>query len=109
MYPVRRLALVYMEPVTDEGTAADPELVDGQGFSLGFKAKVVNVALKPDEKTSGIKACRTFRFQLEPVVESDVNDSVAARSVFDINMMIVIGPTPPGTGVTAAAAATASS
>ena len=67
------------------------------------------VALKPDEKTSGIKACRTFRFQLEPVIEPDVNDSVAARRVFDINMMIVIGPTPPGTGVTAAATARASS
>ena len=48
LYPVRRLALVYMEPVTDEGTAADPHLVDDQGFSLGFKAKVVDVDLKPD-------------------------------------------------------------
>ena len=48
MYPVGRLALVYMEPVTDEGTAADPQLVDDQGFSLGFEAKVVDVDLKPD-------------------------------------------------------------
>lgn len=57
------------------------------------------VPLEPGEKTSGIKTCRTFRFQLQPVVD----DNLAARSVFDINMTIVIGPTPPGTGVTAAA------
>ena len=48
MYPVRRLALIYMEPMSDEETAADPQLVDDQGFSLGFKAKVVDVDLKPD-------------------------------------------------------------
>jgi len=67
------------------------------------------VPLKPDEKTSGIKSCRTFRFQLEPVVEPDVVDNLAARRVLDINMMIVIGPTPPGTGVMAAATLAASS
>ena len=48
MYPVRRLALVYMEPVSDEETAADPQHVDGRGFSLGFKARVVDVKLQPD-------------------------------------------------------------
>ena len=48
MYPVRRLALVYMEPVTDEETAADPQQVDDLGFSMGFKARVVDVELKPD-------------------------------------------------------------
>ena len=57
------------------------------------------VPLEPGEKTSGIKTCRTFRFQLQPLVD----DNLAARSVLDINMTIVIGPTPPGTGVTAAA------
>ncbi len=67
------------------------------------------VPLKPDEKTSGIKSCRTFRFQLEPVVEPDADDSLAARRVLDINMMIVIGPTPPGTGVMAAATPAVSS
>jgi TonB family protein len=61
--------------------------------------------LKPDEKHSGIKTCRTFRFQL---VSTDA-ESFAARSVFDINMTMVMGPTPPGTGVTAAATPMASS
>ena len=48
MYPVRRLALVYMEPVTDEATAADPRQVDRQGFTMGFKARVVDVKLDPN-------------------------------------------------------------
>ena len=47
--PVGRLALVYMEPVTDEETARDPRLVDEKGFSMGFEATVVNVRLRPEE------------------------------------------------------------
>ena len=62
------------------------------------------VPLEPGEKTSGIKTCRTFRFQLQPLVDDNLLSlNWAARSVFDISMTIVIGPTPPGTGVTAAA------
>ena len=47
--PISRLALVYMEPITDEDTAGSPLMVDDVGFSLGFKAIVVPVELKPDE------------------------------------------------------------
>ena len=46
--PVGRLALVYMEPIADEETAADPALVDARGFSMGFGATVVDVELKPE-------------------------------------------------------------
>ena len=67
------------------------------------------VPLKPGEKVSSVKTCRTFRFQLEPVASPAVTDNFADRSVFDISMMIVIGPTPPGTGVTAAAISDTSS
>lgn len=67
------------------------------------------VPLEPGEKTSGIKTCRTFRFQLEPADAASASDNFAARSVFDINMTMVIGPTPPGTGVTAAATSSTSS
>ncbi len=65
--------------------------------------------LKQGEQTSGIKTCRTFRFQLEPVDAPAAKANFAARSVFDINMTMVIGPTPPGTGVIAAATSSASS
>ena len=47
--PVRKLALVYMEPQTDEGTARRPQLIDNEGFSMGFRATVVPVTVKPDE------------------------------------------------------------
>ena len=67
------------------------------------------VPLEPGEKTSGIKTCRTFKFQLEPAAAPIADDNSAARSVLDISMTIVIGPTPPGTGVTAAATSIASS
>ena len=47
--PVRRLALVFMEPITDKQTAQNPRLVDDRGFSMGFEATIVDVALTPEE------------------------------------------------------------
>ena len=47
--PVGRLALVYMEPQTEEETALNPKLADEQGFTMGFAAKVVEMELKPDK------------------------------------------------------------
>ena len=47
--PVGRLALVYMEPQTEEETALNPKLADEQGFIMGFAAKVVEVDLKPEK------------------------------------------------------------
>ncbi len=47
--PVGRLALVYMEPQTEEETVLNPELADEQGFIMGFAAKVVEVGLKPEK------------------------------------------------------------
>ena len=47
--PISKLALVYMEPVTDEETARRPDVVDQVGFVMGFSATVVPVALTPDE------------------------------------------------------------
>ncbi|MCZ6865926.1 MAG: PD-(D/E)XK nuclease family protein [Chloroflexi bacterium] len=46
--PVTQIALVYMEPVTDQDTAALPEMVNGRGFTLGLSATVVPVDLDPD-------------------------------------------------------------
>ncbi|MDA0263348.1 MAG: PD-(D/E)XK nuclease family protein [Chloroflexi bacterium] len=45
--PVSKLALVYMEPVTDKDSAQEPGLVDQQGFVMGFRARVVPVDLRP--------------------------------------------------------------
>jgi hypothetical protein len=52
--PVSQLALVYMEPLTDEQTAAAEQSVDSQGFILGLKALVVPVTLDPDNTIPGL-------------------------------------------------------
>ena len=46
---IGELALIYMEPITDDETAQDPRLVDDRGFSMGFEATVVDVDLSPDK------------------------------------------------------------
>ena len=46
--PVSQVALVYMEPVTDQDTAASPDMVDGRGFTMALSATVVPVELDPD-------------------------------------------------------------
>ncbi|MBI3742778.1 MAG: PD-(D/E)XK nuclease family protein [Chloroflexi bacterium] len=46
--PVRQLALVYMEPVTDDTAASDPAKVDLEGFSMAFKATIVPVQAKQE-------------------------------------------------------------
>ena len=47
--PVSQVALIYMEPVTDEDAAASPSVVDGRGFIMALSATVVPVKLEPDE------------------------------------------------------------
>ena len=46
--PVSRLALVYMEPATDDSSVSDARAVDDAGFALGFRPRVVDVDLDPD-------------------------------------------------------------
>ena len=46
--PVGRLALVYMEPVTDEHAASGPHAVSDDGFSMALSATIVPVQVKPD-------------------------------------------------------------
>ncbi|MEE9285819.1 MAG: PD-(D/E)XK nuclease family protein [Dehalococcoidia bacterium] len=52
--PVAQLALVYMEPVTDEKTASAPSVVDDQGFTMGLRATVVPVEVAPDSMIPGL-------------------------------------------------------
>lgn len=48
MYPVRQLALVYMEPITDHETASLPNVVDSGGFTMQFNATIVPVEIVHD-------------------------------------------------------------
>ena len=45
--PVSRLALVYMEPATDMETVDVAEVLGTDGFSLGFRPRLVEVELDP--------------------------------------------------------------
>ena len=45
---VSKLALVYMEPATDDDTLNTPELVTASGFDLGFNPRVGGVDLDPE-------------------------------------------------------------
>lgn len=47
--PVRALALVYMEPITDLAAASDPSVVGSSGFALNLSATIVPVDLRPDD------------------------------------------------------------
>lgn len=46
--PVTGLALIYMEPVTDASAAGHGSNQRAQGFAMGFAAKVLPVALRPE-------------------------------------------------------------
>ena len=43
--PVSALALIYMEPITDDGAAANNINLRGDGFAMGFKAAIHKVKL----------------------------------------------------------------
>ena len=45
---VSKLALVYAEPVTDEDTAAQPEIHTNDGFTMPFSVSIHPVKLDPD-------------------------------------------------------------
>ena len=74
--PVRQLALVYMEPQTDEGTGATPELVDGAGFSMMFEGTIVPVELKPDRLIPPLlrRACEIGEMETPPERSSGCGD-----------------------------------
>jgi hypothetical protein len=46
--PVSKLALVYTEPITDSATRADDSNLTPEGFQMGFRARILEVDIKPD-------------------------------------------------------------
>lgn len=46
--PVSRLALVYTEPVTGNTAASDDSNLTPEGFRMDFKARILEVEIKPD-------------------------------------------------------------
>lgn len=83
--PVSRLALVYMEPVTDEQTIQDPRLIDDKGFSMGFEATVVDVPLRPDQLIPPLlrKVNEVGEMDRPPVALPGCKDCEALGSLID--------------------------
>ena len=83
--PVGRLALVYMEPQTEEETALNPKLADEQGFTMGFVAKVVEVDLKPEKLIPPLlrKVSAMAEMDQPPAGTPDCKDCAALDSLID--------------------------
>ena len=83
--PVTRLALVYMEPVTDEQVAGEPSVVDDSGFSMGFRGTVVPVQVRPDEQIPPLlrEACRISEMGAPPPPSEWCNDCKAVEALIE--------------------------
>ena len=77
--PVSRLALVYMEPVTQEEAAQEPGLVHQKGFTMDFHARVVPVDLEPGRLLPPLlrRAARIHEMQTPPPGRKNCKDCEA--------------------------------
>ncbi len=83
--PVNQLALVYMEPMTDDETAQQPRMTDVAGFSLGFRANIVPVELKPERMIPPLLKTATEIYEMdEPPAGTDrCKDCDASRGLLE--------------------------
>ena len=83
--PVSRLALVYMEPSTDEESAREPGLVDSLGFVMGFRAKVVDVELRMERLVLPLlrKAKRIYELDKPPPTGRKCRDCKALDGLIE--------------------------
>lgn len=81
--PVTSLALAYMEPVTGEDTASQPEIIDAQGFTLGFQANIVPVEVKPDRLIPPLldQAREIFEMERRPPGKQGCKDCQAVQAL----------------------------
>lgn len=64
--PVSRLALIYMEPATDDGAAIDPSNTRSDGFAIGFTAQVHMVPLDLGRVESALATARAIYVEGAP-------------------------------------------
>ena len=83
--PVRQLALAFMEPIADEQTAQEPELVDDRGFSMGFEATIVDVPVRPEKLIPPLlrRVRDVAGMERSPVGSPDCKDCQAIDSLID--------------------------
>jgi hypothetical protein len=82
--PVSKIALIYMEPVTDQVTASLPQSVNGQGFILPLAAKVVPVPLDPDNTITPLlqQAAALHKTPSPPPSTKDCRDCQSLSDMF---------------------------
>ena len=88
MYPVRQLALVYMEPITDQETASLPAVVDADGFNMQFNATIVQVEITHDitiPTLMGKARCLYDTLKVPPPREGCKNCQAASRFIEKLN------------------------
>ena len=86
--PVSRLALVYMEPATDDDATGATNMIDASGFVLGFRPRVVEVDLDPDRLIAPLlrRAARIHAMPSPPEPRDGCRDCAALEgllAVFD--------------------------
>ena len=83
--PVSRLALVYMEPATDDDATGASEMIDASGFVLGFRPRVVEVDLDPDRLITPLmrRAARIHAMPSPPEPRDGCRDCAALQNLLD--------------------------
>lgn len=83
LFPVSRLALVYMEPVTDQATAQRPSIAGPGGFDLGFSARVVPVELTAESTIPPLlqRARAVYDLPGPPASSASCKDCAAVRDL----------------------------
>jgi len=83
-FPVSKIALVYMEPVTDQATASLPQSVNDKGFILSLAAKVVPVELEPDKVIPMLlqQASALYKLPSLPTSSKNCKDCQALSDMF---------------------------
>ena len=81
--PVSRLALIYMEPATDDSAVGTPELVDDAGFAMGFRPRVVDVDLDPERLIPPLlrRAARLHALTTPPKSRNGCRDCAALETL----------------------------
>ena len=76
---VSKLALLYMEPATDDEATNSPDAVQASGFTLGFRPRVVEVDLDPERLIPPLlrRAARLHTLTAPPEPRNNCRDCAA--------------------------------
>ncbi|MBI4328691.1 MAG: PD-(D/E)XK nuclease family protein [Chloroflexi bacterium] len=81
--PISQLALIYMEPVTNDIAASDVLTTNNEGFALRFSATIVPVGVQPDVTIPPLlqRARRIYDLASPPDPQPSCKDCQAVTSL----------------------------